>query len=113
MPSLRVLHSNGSTSVCFEAYSHPSYPAAYSVNISVNGVRVLHFYLNDSKCFILTHEEFVRSGILCTPFEVSVIASNQLGDSAKTETITRGIYVGLGQGLGQGLGLGLGGLKFL
>lgn len=94
-PRFRVLYSNSNFRICFEAYSHPRYPVVYNITINYNTNflrRVLHFYLNDSQCLtLLSSEDYIDSGVWCSPFEVSITAANQLGESLKTEVIARGI----------------------
>lgn len=75
----QVLFFNDNSSVCFGAYSNPSFPIqSYSVNITSEGKQASHgrYVFNASHCIILPLEEAE-----CVSVQVSVLASNSIGNS--------------------------------
>ena len=84
-PQLVYWRSN--FSVCFTAYSNPTLEVVYNVTVSVNTTE-LYFFLNDSQCIGLDSVDLDDPN--CSPLEIVIIASNMLGESTKTEHITRG-----------------------
>ena len=93
-PSEPVIYMNSNNIFCYEAYTHPEYPiGSYSVTITIVNIQEQasssREFNSTTDCVTLSDETLSN----CTSIQVSVLASNFIGNSTSSKLIIEaGMY---------------------